>query len=201
MSKNIYLTDEYVENVPNLHIQDSVWKTEKIIPFIDKIDFSKKKQISILDVGGGAGEILKLISNYINAEYKINLKKYMLDLSPKMLNIQKKVNSDYYQVFNEDIRHTSISDKEIDITLMIDVLENIPKPELALKELKRISSYVIFKVPLENNLVSRLRNKIWTYVDTPLIVTYHPAAILRNMDLFNTALEDFQLILKTSKNQ
>jgi len=160
LSKNIYLTDEYVKNNPNLHIQDSVWKTEKIIPFIDKIDFNKKKEITILDVGGGAGEILKLISNYINTKYQIYSKKYMLDLSPKMLDIQKIYNPDFYKTFNEDICHTSINDKEIDITLMIDVLEHIPKPELALKELKRISSYVIFKVPLENNLASRFMNKI-----------------------------------------
>jgi hypothetical protein len=43
---------------------------------------------------------------------------------------------------------------------MIDVLEHIPQPEQALKELKRISDYVIFKVPLEDNLFINTMNLI-----------------------------------------
>ena len=64
--------------------------------------------------------------------------------------------------------------------------------------LGRISAQNLLKT---KEPLSKLRNKVWNYVDIPLIVTYHPAAILRNMGLLDTALEDFRFILKTSKNQ
>jgi hypothetical protein len=43
---------------------------------------------------------------------------------------------------------------------MIDVLEHIPNPEKALKELRRISQWSIFKVPLEDNLWTNVLNLI-----------------------------------------
>lgn len=42
--------------------------------------------------------------------------------------------------------------------------------------------------------LSGLRGKIWIYKETPLIVTYHPAAILRDASLEKAALEDFRFI-------
>ena len=41
---------------------------------------------------------------------------------------------------------------------MIDVLEHVPEPTAALQELKRISRHVIFKVPLEDHLLTKLTN-------------------------------------------
>ncbi len=43
---------------------------------------------------------------------------------------------------------------------MIDVLEHVPDAVKSLKELSRISKYVIFKVPLENNLYYNFLNLI-----------------------------------------
>lgn len=48
--------------------------------------------------------------------------------------------------------------------------------------------------------LSRLRGKIWNYKETPLIVTYHPAAILRDSGLQDAALEDFRFISNTLTN-
>ena len=41
-----------------------------------------------------------------------------------------------------------------------------------------------------------MRGKIHSYAGTPLRVTYHPAALLRNPGLKQTAWEDFQWIQK-----
>ena len=78
-----------------------------------------------------------------------------------MLEIQKRRNPDLARVLNEDIRKTSLSDKEIDLTLMIDLLEHVPNPTEALEEVKRISKFVILKVPLDDNLLARIGNFIW----------------------------------------
>lgn len=158
--KNIYTTNEYIRKNPTIHEEDSVWKVEKIIPLVDIFlrDIAKK-EIKILDVGGGAGLILKEISAHIRKK-GIKEKKYSLDLSPGMLKIQKKNNPDIIKLLNEDIKKTSLKNKEIDLVLMIDVLEHIPNPEKALKELRRISKFVIFKVPLGDNLWHNTINTI-----------------------------------------
>jgi len=160
-AKNLYRTDEYIMKHPSLHKQDSSWKVSKIIPLVDRcIRDIDKKQINLLDIGGGAGLILNAVSAYIKEKYCITVNKFALDLSPGMLEIQKKNNPDLERALNEDIRKTSLCDKEIDFTLMIDLLEHVPNPAEALKETRRISEFVILKVPLENNLFLRMKNFI-----------------------------------------
>jgi len=159
---NLYRTDNYIKKNPSLHEEDSLWKVSKIMPLVDKfISCINKDEINLLDVGGGAGIILKEVSIYINKKYGIKVNKYILDLSPGMLKIQKKRNPDMKKMLNEDICKTTFENKEIDLTLMIDVLEHISNPQKALNELRRISNFVIFKVPLENCLFSEL----WNFVN------------------------------------
>lgn len=157
--KNLYLTDEYINKNPSLHERDSPWKVSKIIPLVDRfIDYINQDEIALLDVGGGAGLILKAVSSYIRESYGIKVDKFALDLSPGMLEIQKKQNPDLKKALNEDICKTSLRNKAIDLTLMIDLIEHVPNPTKALEEVKRISNFVIFKVPLEDNLVLRTWN-------------------------------------------
>lgn len=154
--QNLYTSNEYIKKHPSLHEEDSPWKISKIIPLVDTI-FTKhileSKEINLLDVGGGAGVIMRDVSNYIENHYSARVNKYAIDLSPRMLEIQKK-NNPNLRTFNEDICETSFTNKEIDIALMIDVLEHVSDPKRALEELQRISKTVIFKVPLELTFVS-----------------------------------------------
>lgn len=159
--KSFYISDEYIAKNPSLHEEDSPWKVSKIIPLIDVfLGCSNKNEINLLDVGGGAGLILNAISVYIEKNHKIIVNRFALDLSPGMLKIQKEKNPNLKKALNEDICKTSLADKEIDLTLTIDLLEHVTNPTETLKELKRISKFVIFKVPLEDNLLSRSWNFI-----------------------------------------
>ncbi|OGO23740.1 MAG: hypothetical protein A2144_05185 [Chloroflexi bacterium RBG_16_50_9] len=160
--KNLFLKDEYVTKTASLHEEESEWKIGKIVPLVDKfVHQIKKRELSILDVGGGAGLILSAISARIESNHGIKVNKYALDLSPHMLEIQRKRNPDIVKTLNEDIRKTSLGNKEIDLILLIDVLEHIPNPTEALKELKRISRFSILKVPLEDCLVLA----VWNYLN------------------------------------
>jgi len=157
--RKLYLEDGYLKKIPTLHEYDSPWKLSKIIPLVDELLHKfERKEVNILDVGGGAGLILKWISKYIENNYNIIVNKFILDLSPEILEIQKKRNPDLKKALNENVFNTSLSNKEIDLTLMIDVLEHIPNPQIALNELRRISNFVILKVPLEDNLYYRIWN-------------------------------------------
>ncbi|MFQ5583653.1 MAG: uracil-DNA glycosylase [Calditrichia bacterium] len=47
--------------------------------------------------------------------------------------------------------------------------------------------------------LGKLKQKVWTFSNLPLFITYHPAAVLRNQGLLDTALQDFRMILKHYK--
>ncbi|MFO7667389.1 MAG: class I SAM-dependent methyltransferase [Desulfobacterales bacterium] len=162
-SDNIYSSDEYLAKNPTLDSEDSAWKIDNIIKLIDKLFISSllnRKEIVLMDVGGGAGIILRGVTEHIVNKYNIAVKKIALDLSPGILSVQIANNPDIYKALNEDICKTSLDSKTVDICLMIDVLEHIPEPAKALKELCRVSKYAIFKVPLEDNLYMRIRDFI-----------------------------------------
>ena len=66
----------------------------------------------------------------------------------------------------------------------------IIKPKLIVA-LGRISACTILKT---KNSLKDLRNKIFNYAGIDLLVTYHPAALLRNPNFKKFAWEDFQFI-------
>jgi DNA polymerase len=48
-----------------------------------------------------------------------------------------------------------------------------------------------------SSALKQMRERLWQYQGVNMIVTYHPAAILRNMGLLTTATQDFKFILET----
>jgi len=84
---NIYSNNEYVSKNPTLHEEDTTWKLEHIIPQIDKLIEKNHNgtEITLLDVGGGTGTILREIAKHINKTHKLTVKKIIIDLSPKAL--------------------------------------------------------------------------------------------------------------------
>lgn len=160
VNSNFYVSGEYIEKNPTIHEEDNAWKTKKILSFIDAAmnHLSGKNEINILDVGGGTGLIVKNIGLYIHKIFKLKINKFCLDVSPDMLKIQEKNNPGTVKFLCEDIRKTSFREKQIDLTLAIDVLEHVPEPEKTLRELRRISAFTIFKVPLEDNLILKILN-------------------------------------------
>ncbi len=160
MNDNIYTSGEYIRNNPTLDVEDTTWKLEKILPALNNfIKDYRVKDIKLLDVGGGAGLILKGVSDYLK-EKDINVEKYALDPSKEMLLRQKENNPDLEAVCEGSIERTPFKNKEFDLVLMVDVLEHVPDTTAALRELSRISKYVIFKVPLEDNIYYNMLNFI-----------------------------------------
>lgn len=117
-----------------------------------------RDDVVLLDVGGGAGMIANAVADHIDKTYGKKVCVFALDLSPGMLEIQRQTNPKLARTLNEDVRHTSLKDREIDLALMIDVIEHVPEPTKAMREINRFSSYCIYKVPLENNLLYRLKD-------------------------------------------
>ena len=70
------------------------------------------------------------------------------------------------------------------------------KPKLIVA-LGKVAGQTLLK---ENMLIKEMRKKTHHYNDIPLIVTYHPAALLRNPSLKIDVWEDFQLIRNFMKS-
>jgi uracil-DNA glycosylase family 4 len=49
--------------------------------------------------------------------------------------------------------------------------------------------------------LKQMRGRLWQYRGVNMIVTYHTAAILRNGNLLNAAIDDFKFILETYQNK
>jgi SAM-dependent methyltransferase len=113
--------------------------------------------VSILDVGGGTGLILKRVEAHLRAG-GIAVRKTLLDLSPQALEMQRRNHPDACAAVAGSIAVTGFGDRQFDLVQMIDVLEHVPQPEQALAEVKRISRYALLKVPLEDNLTLKLLN-------------------------------------------
>lgn len=134
------------------YVRESPWKVTKIIPLIDIIVFfSIKKFFNILDIGGRYGLILKMVAKYMKNKYDIYVNECVLDINWRsfLLNIKNK--NCNFKIIN-DICFASINDKKIDVALVIDVIEHVSDQHMAMNEIKRISNYSIFKIPLEKNL-------------------------------------------------
>lgn len=162
MDNTYYTKDIYLKRNPTLHAEDSYWKFSKIIPLLDKLlvgQYLKNySEIKILDIGGGAGAVIKKISEHIENRFDLKVAKFVMDLSPAMLTIQRDNNPDLKGRINADITQIPILSKSIDIVFCIDVLEHVPNYMKALEEIKRISRHSIFKVPLEDNIYMRVLN-------------------------------------------
>ena len=75
----------------------------------------------------------------------------------------------------------------------VDLMKNqlkIIRPKLIVT-LGRIASKTLLK---NEQSLSNMRKKVHKYCGIDLIVTYHPAALLRNPNLKKNAWEDFKLI-------
>lgn len=189
---DIYSSNTYLKQNPSLHIEDSSWKVSKIIPYVDCVVAAlNEAEINVLDVGGGQGLILAEVCRYIVEIHRIKVNKFAIDLSPDILKIQKETNPDIKEIFNENICKTSLPDKKIDITLMIDVLEHIPDSYQALQEVRRISKFVIFKIPLEENLFNWFLDlikggklKVWRMKQLGHIHSYTCRTIKRELEKY-----------------
>lgn len=154
---DIYNDGTYIDHNPTLGFEDAQYKFGYIKKLIERNwkEFSNKKKLSILDIGGGCGELGRLLCEYL-IHQGMEITFTALDLSSKMLEVQKQTNphiSEYLNISAEDI-----DDRHFDITLLIDVIEHIPNYLAFTQKLKNFSKFVIFNIPIEKNLFDKMKN-------------------------------------------
>ena len=114
----------------------------------------KNNRIKILDIGGGAGIIGKLVLEYFQ-ESGIVVSFHSLDLSTQMLKIQLKNNPQIKKIINCSINECPKSN--YDLVLMIDVIEHIEEKEDSAKILNKLGKNIIYNIPIEINFFDILK--------------------------------------------
>src|SRR5258708_4199124 len=93
--EKLYLSGDYLRKNPTLHTEDSAWKAEILSPFLDCfVQTHDASPLNMLDVGGGAGLLLRFVGEYLSNSCGRKVLKNALEYSPEMLEVQKANNLD-----------------------------------------------------------------------------------------------------------
>jgi len=149
-----YNDGEYLRNNPSWDVEDSPWKAKKIIELVEKNNLSPA---SIVEVGCGAGEVIKLLWKHFDGQ--VPCEGY--EISQHAYEICKDKNENNLKYYLSDLLD---SEKYFDILLMIDVFEHVPDYLGFLEKGKLRSEYKIFHIPLDMNVSSVFRVSPINYV-------------------------------------
>jgi len=151
---DIYRDGTYFARHPTLHEEDSGFKFEGVVEFLDLLQFRDRK-IRLVDVGGGAGRLGFLVADYLH-DRGCEIEFAALDLSDQMLALQKKNNPYIKKTLNMSLIECEKSG--FDLALMMDVVEHIPRKHEAAEKADSMSEYIIYNIPVEINFFDVLKN-------------------------------------------
>jgi len=124
----------------------SIWKADEMINLIKQTEHRKFR--SVLEVGCGYGMVIQRVSDYWNIPQVAGI-----DQDKLVLKMAKKISPNCSYI-NIDALNLPFPDDSFDLIILSDIIEHFDHPELLLKEARRVSTYSIFKIPLEKCLVN-----------------------------------------------
>lgn len=139
--------EQYWLKHPGMHLSDSERKIEELKAVLPKRITAK----TLLDVGCGAGEILVRLSHHLSA-FGLGA-----DISRKALDAaQSRSRGTDTSWIQADVLSLPFKQSAIELVIITDLLEHLAEPGLALAEVSRIGEALLLRMPIENNLASRL---------------------------------------------
>jgi len=139
-SNEIYIDGTYLKNNPDWGIKDAAWKAGIISRLLKKNNVTPKE---IIEVGCGAGGILKALSNDLGK----NIKLAGYDISPQAIAMAKEFENENLSFYNQDIMQAK--NIHTDLLLTIDVLEHVDDYYNFLEDIRAKSDYFVFHIPLD----------------------------------------------------
>jgi hypothetical protein len=113
--------------------------------------------ISILDIGGGVGQVGLLVCLYFRNR-GMNVEFSIVDISQHFLDIQYRINPFVKNRYLGDVYQAFSSGQVYDVVLGIDVFEHLSDYKSIFSLLDRKSSYLICNFPIEVNLSDIFRD-------------------------------------------
>jgi|ADGO01.1.fsa_nt_gi hypothetical protein len=114
MSENIYTQGAYLEHNPTWHIEDSPWKARHIIEILRR---NKIRPRTVVEIGSGAGEILRQLQLSLDAEAQL----VGYEVSPQAIALSQARANQALRFVQGDF--LSASTEYFDLVLMIDLIE------------------------------------------------------------------------------
>jgi SAM-dependent methyltransferase len=148
-ASKMYTDGTYFDNNKTWHVEDSPWKAKQIQAIIEKNNIPIT---SICEVGCGAGEILKQLSQTIP---RVCFTGY--ELSPQAFELCQSREDEKVKFYLKNILDENVF---FDLLLCIDVFEHVEDYFGFLKSLKQKSKYKIFHIPLDLSVISILRGSL-----------------------------------------
>ncbi|MBI5960299.1 MAG: methyltransferase domain-containing protein [Chloroflexi bacterium] len=145
----LYLSGEYIEKNPTLHVEDSAWKTKHIVQMLQKHHLSP---MTLCEIGCGAGEILRLLQLQLPPETQL----YGYEISRQAYELCKTRENDRLHFFCEDLLVHTI-DIPYDLVLCMDVIEHVEDYMGFVRQLRSKGTYKLFHIPLEISVQTVLR--------------------------------------------
>ena len=157
MAENFYKSDEYTLQNPTYHIEDSLFKSNNFIKLLKISKFKIDEIKNVIDVGCGAGGILKELkkTRYFNQETNFS----GFDINKQIIHLANKDLPNNVNFFCEDFFKSNLY-KKSDLILCADVYEHIDDYLGFLKRLSSGGKFFLFNIPLDLSVRTILSNKI-----------------------------------------
>ncbi len=118
------------------------------------------KYKSVLEISCGTGIILKTLSERRFAE-----RYYAIDISESAIEY---VRNQHIKGLIEAKRNNALKicydDRSFDLAILSHFLEHLEEPKKALLEAKRVANYILVEIPLEDNIISRLKTLFLRFI-------------------------------------
>ena len=148
---SIYTNGEYLDANETWHAEDSPWKANQIHEMISKNHLRPR---SVVEIGCGAGDILKELSRKAGME-QTEFRGF--DISPQAIALAKRNKVGRVSFFCQGLEQKEIGYLP-DILLVIDVFEHVPDYWGFVSQCRASGDYKIYHIPLDINVSSVLRN-------------------------------------------
>lgn len=117
------------------------WKVDNCVSIIPDMTFKK-----IMEIGCASGLMLKEFDRLLKPEVCIGI-----DISAGSIEMaQAEFPKGQYVI--TDGKQIPFGDNDIDLVIASDIIEHFDNPAEGLKEMVRVSKYILFKIPLEKSL-------------------------------------------------
>jgi SAM-dependent methyltransferase len=142
-----YLSGEYIEQNPTFHVERAEFKADLVGTLIRRHRFQPNR---VCDLGCGAGEVLKLLSERLPnaAEF------HGYELSPQGFELCRQRESERLKFFNSSLFETH---ERYDLGISLDVFEHVEDPFAFLRQFRQHAERFVFHIPLDMNVQTVLR--------------------------------------------
>ncbi len=148
MSENIYTQGAYLEHNPTWHIEDSPWKARHIIEILRR---NKIRPRTVVEIGSGAGEILRQLQLSLDAEAQL----VGYEVSPQAIALSQARANQALRFVQGDF--LSASTEYFDLVLMIDLIEHLEDYLGFLRAVRPRGEYKLLHIPLDLSVQTVLR--------------------------------------------